>query len=360
MPRPICATIDLAAFAHNLALARRCAGSARVLAVVKADAYGHGLLRVLPAAQRADGLAVLEIEAAVRAREAGFVGRIVLLEGCFDERDLEQAVHLDLTPVLHSAGQIDALARAAIERPIGVMLKLNSGMNRLGLRAAQFRTALAQVEHMAQVRDVILMSHFANADDQRGVAHQLAVFDAAISGSTQPVSLANSAALLRYPQTQRQWVRPGIMLYGATPFADQSAGELGLVPVMSLASRVIAVQTLAPGESVGYGASFTAARPMRIGVVACGYADGYPRHAPSGTPVMVAGQRTGTVGRVSMDMLCVDLTPVPAADVGAEVELWGRAVPVDEVATSSGTVGYELLCALAPRVPVRVRAAAEA
>ncbi|MEO8039885.1 MAG: alanine racemase, partial [Betaproteobacteria bacterium] len=343
MPRPIRATIDLAAFAHNLALARRHAGGARVLAVLKADAYGHGLMRVLPAVGRADGLAVLEIDAAVRAREAGFAGRIVLLEGCFDERELHEAARFDLTPVLHSEEQVSALTNTFLERPVGVMLKLNSGMNRLGLRPAQFRTALTQLEGSARVREITLMTHFASSDDGRGVSEQLAVFNAVVAGSVRPVSLANSAALLRHPETRGHWVRPGIMLYGGTPFADRGAAALGLEPVMTLESRVIAIQRIAPGESVGYGMSFTAAQPMRVGVVACGYADGYPRHAPSGTPVAVAGLRTRTVGRVSMDMLCVDLTSIPSAAVGAPVELWGRVVPVDDVATPAGTVGYEPL-----------------
>lgn len=352
MSRPIRATIDLAAFAHNLAVARRCAGPARVLAVLKANAYGHGLARVLPAARHADALAVLEIEAGVRVRDAGFAGPVVLLEGCFDSAELEEAKRLDLSPVIHCAEQLDAFLAAPVGRPTDVWLKLNSGMNRLGLRSASFRSALSRLERSEHVRSVTLMTHFANADDGRGVAGQIAVLDEAAAGSIHPRSLANSAALLRHPETRGGWVRPGIMLYGATPVADRSARELGLEPVMTLASRLIAVQELAAGEAVGYGWGFKAPQAMRIGVVACGYADGYPRHAPTGTPVAVAGIRTRTVGRVSMDMLCVDLTPTPGVGVGAEVELWGRTVPVDDVAKLAGTVGYELLCALAPRVPV--------
>lgn len=354
MSRPIRATIDLTAFAHNLTVARRHAGEARVLAVLKADAYGHGLERVLPAARLADGIAVLEFEAARRVRDFGFSGPVVLLEGCFDAPELMKAARLDLTPVVHCEEQLDALLAARIERPMEVWVKLNSGMNRLGFRPPAFRTALDRLDASDRVRQVTAMTHFANADDGRGVAEQMALLREA-GGLGRPTSLANSAALLRQPDARGQWVRPGIMLYGATPFADESAKALGLHPVMTLESQVIAVQELAAGESVGYGWSFRAPQPMRIGVVACGYADGYPRHAPTGTPVAVAGVRTYTVGRVSMDMLCVDLTRVPGAGVGAAVELWGRDVPVDDVAVPAGTVGYELLCALAPRVPVLVR-----
>ena len=355
MSRPIRATIDLAAFAQNLALARRHADGAGVLAVLKADAYGHGLERVLPAARHADGLAVLEIDAAARVRDAGFAGPVVLLEGCFDARELQEAARLGLTAVVHSEEQLEAFLAAKVERPIDAWLKLNSGMNRLGLRLSQFKAALARLEANGHTETITLMTHLANADDGRGVAQQIALLDEAAAGTAHPRSTANSAALLRHPEARGRWVRPGIMLYGATPFGDESARALGLEPVMTLESRVIAVQDLAAGESVGYGWNFRAPQPMRIGVVACGYADGYPRHAPTGTPVAIAGTRTHTVGRVSMDMLCVDLTAVPGAGVGATVELWGGFVPVDEVAALAGTVGYELLCALAPRVPVFVR-----
>jgi len=352
MSRPIRATVDLAAFAHNLAVARRHAGTARILAVLKANAYGHGLDRLLPAARSADGLGVLEMEAAARLRDRGYRGTIVLLEGCFDAREIADALRLGVTPVVHGVDQLESLLGRRIERPVDVWLKLNTGMNRLGFRLAEFREARRRLEASGAIRAVTPMTHFANADDGRGVAEQLAVVKAAGDG---PWSLANSAALVRYPDSRAAWVRPGILLYGATPFADESAAALGLQPVMTLRSRVIAVQTLTTGEAIGYGWAFRAERAMRVGIVACGYADGYPRLAPTGTPVAVAGVRTRTLGRVSMDMLTVDLTAVPAAGVGAEVELWGATIPVDEVAAAAGTVGYELLCALAPRVPVDVR-----
>lgn len=351
MSRPIRATIDLAAFAGNLAVARRHAGAARILAVLKANAYGHGLDRVLPAVRAVDGIAVLELEAAARVRDRGYRGTVVLLEGCFDAGEWSEALRLGVTPVVHAAEQLDALLDCRADRAIDVWLKLNSGMNRLGFRLAAFKEARRRLEASSGVGGITSMTHFANADDGRGVAEQMALVAAAGAG---PWSLANSAALLRYPESRAAWVRPGIMLYGASPFVDQGAVALGLRPVMTLASQVIAVQSVAAGESVGYGWTFMADRPMRVGIVACGYADGYPRLTPTGTPVAVAGVRTRTLGRVSMDMLYVDLTAVPAAGVGAPVELWGPTIPVDEVARSMGTVGYELLCALAPRVPVRV------
>lgn len=353
MSRPIRATVDPAAFAHNLAVARRHAGTARILGVLKANAYGHGLDRLLPAARAADGLAVLEIEAAVRLRDHGYAGTVVLLEGCFEAGELDEALRLGVTPVVHVAEQLEAFLQRRAGRPGDVWLKLNSGMNRLGFQLAEFKEARRRLETSGVAAHVTLMTHFANADDGRGVAEQLAVVQAAGTGSW---SLANSAALVRYPTPGEAWVRPGILLYGATPFADQSAAELGLRPVMTLSSQVIAVQTLAAGESVGYGSTFTAREPMRVGIIACGYADGYPRLAPTGTPVAVDGVRTRTLGRVSMDMLTVDLTAMPVAGIGSPVELWGPTIPVDAVAAAAGTVGYELLCALAPRVPVLVGA----
>jgi alanine racemase len=238
--------------------------------------------------------------------------------------------------------------------PVAVCLKLNTGMNRLGFTAQTLPKALDILRQLPV--DITLMTHFAEADGERGVAWQMERFRAIAGDWSGPVSLGNSAAILRHPEAHGDWVRPGIMLYGASPFAEQSATELGLQPVMTLESAIIGVQELAPGERVGYGGTFTAERPMRIGVVACGYADGYPRHAPTGTPIAVMGRRTRTVGRVSMDMLACDLTDIPEAGIGAPVTLWGKGVagevPADEVAAAAGTIAYELFCAVAPRVPV--------
>lgn len=360
MFRPILANIDVDALAHNLGVARRHAGTARVLAVAKAAAYGHRLAQVLPALREADGIAVLDLEDAIALRAAGFDRRIVLLEGCFHARDLQEAARHRVHVVVHDADQVRMFEVAPPTPPVGVLLKCNSGMNRLGFRVDAFRRALATLRSLPAVADITLMTHFADAERADGIDAALDEFDAACGGVALPRSLANSAALVAHPRARGDWVRPGILLYGASPFDDRSADDLGLRPVMTLRSRIIAVQSLSPGDRVGYGGQFVADRNMRIGVVACGYADGYPRHAPTGTPVLVDGVRTRTVGRVSMDMITVDLAPVPAARVGSPVTLWGEGLSVDDVAKSAGTVGYELLCALAPRVPTEVVSASGA
>lgn len=352
MPRPISAVIDLAALRHNLDLVRRRAPRSRVMAVVKANAYGHGLQRTLQAFSAADGLALVEIDAAVRLREAGWNKRIVLLEGCFEPRDLAVFARHGLSTTVHNEEQLRMLEAAPPGAAHDVLVKVNTGMNRLGFPPADVDAVIERLRRNHAVAGITLMTHFANADDARGVAWQLAVFDAAVTTGTLARSFANSAAILRYPDTHHDWVRPGIMLYGCSPFAENHGADIGLKPAMTVRSRIIAVQQLKAGDAVGYGGSYTADRAMRIGVVACGYADGYPRHAPTGTPVNVAGRMTRTLGRVSMDMLCVDLSDVADAGVGAPVVLWGEGNPVENVARAAGTVGYEILCALAPRVPV--------
>ena len=353
--RPIRARIAPAALLHNYRLAKQLAPAARAWAVIKADAYGHGQWRAVQALRdEADGFALLETENALALREAGITQPILLLEGVFSARDARAVVEFDLTSVVHCADQLDMLIAAVNrEKPLKIYLKLNTGMNRLGFTAKQLPTVLESLRQVPQI-EVTLMSHFADADGERGIAWQMARFKAMIGNWQGPVCLANSAAILRHPDAQADWVRPGIMLYGASPFADQSAEALGLQPVMTLQSAIIGVQHLAAGDRVGYGGTFTATRPMRIGVVACGYADGYPRHAPSGTPIVVMGQRTSTLGRVSMDMLACDITDIREAGIGAPVTLWGDGLAADEVATAAGTIAYELFCALAPRVPVEV------
>ena len=354
MSRPIAATIDLAALRHNLGVVRLHAKQSRVLAVLKANAYAHGVMPVARALADAgvDGFALLELDAAIALREAGYKQRIVLLEGFFEVRELAVLAEHRIDTVVHCAEQIALLHHAPAGAKLNVLIKLNTGMNRLGFSEAEFPGALAALRAHAVVGEMTLMTHFANADDARGVAWQMRAFERMTRGTMLPRSLANSAAIVRYPETHADWVRPGIMLYGATPFADVSAAQLGLKPVMTLTSEIIAVQQLKAGDTTGYGGVYVADRETRIGVVACGYADGYPRHAPSATPVRVGDALSGTVGRVSMDMLCVDLTALPDAGVGTPVTLWGEGNPVDDVATAAGTVGYELLCALAPRVPV--------
>ena len=351
MARPLAAHVDLAALAGNLRAARAFAPGAQVLAVVKANAYGHGVARVLPALAAADGLALIELNAAIELRELGYVRPIVLLEGFFEPRELADISARALAVVVHSGEQVRILEQARLVQPIDVHLKLNTGMNRLGIAPADARAVSERLARMGSVASVTLMMHFARADEADGVAEPLARFAAATRGLPHRRSLANSAGVVRHREIGGDLVRPGIMLYGATPFADRSSASLGLAPVMTLRSRLIGVQTLDRGDAVGYGATFAAPGPMRVGVVACGYADGYPRHAPNGTPVLVGGRRVPIAGRVSMDMLTVDLTAVPEASVGSDVVLWGEGLPVDDVARAASTVGYELLCAVAPRVP---------
>jgi len=355
MPRPIRARFRLSALRHNLGAARRRAPRSRVWAVLKADAYGHGLMRVARALSDADGYALLDLNEAVRLREAGIARPILLLQGIFQPADLEPVDRLGLALVIHDFEQIAMLERAQLSAPVTVWIKLNTGLNRLGFTGSQLRAAFERLQRSGKAAAISLMTHFADADGAAGVAAQMARYAEWTAGLKATATLANSAAILRYPQSHADWVRPGIMLYGCSPFADVSAAALELQPVMTLESEIIAVQQINPGERVGYGGTFEARRPMRIGVVACGYADGYPRHAlgliDSNTPVLVAGKRTRLVGRVSMDMLCVDLSEIPQTAVGSPVILWGEGLSADEVAASAGTVSYELLCALAARVP---------
>lgn len=354
MTRPLRARIDLAALRHNHAVAYHHAAGARIWSVIKADAYGHGMERVARAlAPVADGFALVEPDAAAVLRGHGIRQPILMLEGYYGADELPLYDELNLTPALHCIDQVKMLARTAPAVRRAVYLKLDTGMHRLGLDAAQLRHALEILRNMASPPGITLMTHFADADEPRGIAEQMECLRTMTDGIALPLCLANSAALLRFPESCRDWVRPGIMLYGASPFPQrQSAAELGLRPVMTLQSELIAVRELAAGDRIGYGGTFTAERSMCIGIVACGYGDGYPRHAPTGTPILVAGKRTRTVGRVSMDKICVDLTTIPEAVVGAAVTLWGEGLSADEVATAAGTVSYELFCALAKRVPV--------
>ncbi|MES2975171.1 MAG: alanine racemase [Pseudomonadota bacterium] len=363
MPRPILASIHTGALHHNLTRARQSAPDAKVWAVVKANAYGHGIERVFEGLRGADGFALIDLDEAQRVRSLGWRGPILLLEGVFEPRDLELCSRLQLWHTIHCDEQVDMLATHKTHQPHRVFLKMNSGMNRLGYTPQRFRAAWTRLNALPQVDEISLMTHFSDADGVRGIAHQMAVFNAVTQDLPGERTVANSAATLRHAgdlAVRADWVRPGIAVYGSAPdFPEHDAAHWGLQPTMTLSSKLLAVQELAVGDTVGYGSSFTADAPLRIGVVACGYADGYPRHCTTGTPVLVNGIRTRMVGRVSMDMITVDLTPVPGAGFGTEVTLWGRAsngavLPVDEVARAGGTVSYELMCALALRVPVEV------
>ncbi len=354
MARPLYAEVNLAALRANLDTARRCAPGAEVFAVVKANAYGHGVQRVLPALADAEGLALVELDAALSLRAGRYAGRILLLEGFFESEELAEIAARRLAVVVHHAEQVRMLERAHLSRPIEVFLKINTGMNRLGVGPQVAPALVERLSHCSAVAAMRLMTHFARADEPDGIARPRRVFDAACKGLPYQRSLANSAGVLRFGEVGGEIVRPGIMLYGASPFTDRSAASLGLEPAMTLHSEIIATQELGADETVGYGGTYATTGPQRIGVVACGYADGYPRHAPNGTPVLVAGRRAPIAGRVSMDMITVDLSGVPEAHVGTSVVLWGAGLPVDEVAAAAGTIGYELLCAVAPRVPFTV------
>ena len=320
--------------------------------MVKANAYGHGVARVWSALSAADGFALLSTEEAILLREQGWKGPILLLEGFFHADELAVLDQYRLTTSVHSNWQIKALQQAKLRAPLDIYLKVNSGMNRLGFMPERVHTVWQQLRAISNVGEMTLMSHFAEAENPQGIVEPMRRIEQAAEGLDCPRSLANSAATLWHPEAHFDWVRPGIVLYGASPSGQwQDIANTGLKPVMTLRSGLSACRTCAPARRLAM-AACTAPPGQRIGIVACGYADGYPRVAPSGTPVLVDGVRTTTVGRVSMDMLAVDLTPCPQAGIGAPVELWGKEIKIDDVAASSGTVGYELMCALAPRVPV--------
>lgn len=360
MPRKLTASISCDAMRHNLEQVRRHAPDTHTWAVVKADAYGHGLLNAIQGFASADGMALIEFEGAARLRAAGWHKPILMLEGPFDADDVAQAGQQQLSIGLHRREHLEWLTGWR-GTPIDVFLKINTGLNRLGFRPETLPEVVRRLLTIPGARLAGCMTHFANADVQGGAVEATRRFDEAMAAIVPllPSStaeglmqcLANSAAVLSLPDTHRQAVRPGIALYGATPFSDRRAADLGLRPAMRLHGSLIAVQTLQPGEGTGYSSLFRADAPTRIGIVDCGYADGYPRIVPTGTPVAVEGVITRTLGRVSMDMLAVDLGPVPGAQPGSEVELWGELIPIDEVAARAGTIGYELMCALAPRVP---------
>ena len=364
MPRPIHATIHTSALRHNLARARQAAPDAKVWAVVKANAYGHGIERVFDGLRAADGFALLDLSEAERVRALGWRGPVLLLEGVFEPRDLELCSRLGLWHTVHCDEQIDMLAAHKTNVPQRIFLKMNSGMNRLGFKPHRYRAAWTRLDALPQVEEISLMTHFSDADGPLGIAHQLALFADATRDLPGERSVSNSAATLRHmggtDTLVSDWIRPGIASYGSAPdYPQHDAAHWGLQPAMTLCARIIAVQDLEAGDRVGYGSAFAAPHAMRIGVVACGYADGYPRVCPTGTPVLVGGVSSRTVGRVSMDMLTVDLGPTPQAGVGTPVTLWGQAgngalLSIDAIAHAAGTVGYELMCALAQRVPVLV------
>ena len=352
--RPAQALIDLEALRHNYRLARELGGG-KALAVVKADAYGHGAVRCAQALEpEADGFAVACIEEALELREAGIQAPILLLEGFFDADELPLIAQHQLWTAVASPWQVKALANFNSPRPIPIWLKLDSGMHRLGLNPNHFREAWLRLRGLPQVGEITLMTHLARADelDCSATDDQAVEFALASRGMDAPTSLRNSPGLLGWPMLHNDWSRPGLMLYGANPLGADNDWSAQLKPVMTLNSRIIATRELPIGEPVGYGARFVSERVTRVGVVAMGYADGYPQFAPNGTPVLIDGRPGELIGRVSMDMLTVDLTDHPEADIGTPVQLWGDAPRIDDLAARCNASAYQMLCGLkrTPRV----------
>jgi alanine racemase len=355
---PIRALVDTAALRHNLARARATAPASRIMAVIKANGYGHGLVPVARALAPADGLAVARLDEALALRAAGLDNTVLLLEGVFSPAQLELAAQRHLELMVHSVEQIEMLEGRTGGEPVVAWIKLDTGMNRLGFRIDGFASAYGRLRRIANVApDPTLVTHLASADDLADpkTEQQLQAFAATTAGLPGERSIANSAALLAWPGARADWVRPGLLLYGVSPFPEGMGAGLDLRPAMTLVSEVIAVKDVAAGETVGYGGTWRAARATRMAVVAAGYGDGYPRSVPSGTPVLVNGRRASLIGRVSMDMITVDVTDLPPVATGDPVVLWGDGVPVEEVARLAGTIPYELICGVSQRVHHELR-----
>lgn len=352
----VSATIDTGALKHNLQRIRHFAPRSRVMAVIKANAYGHGLVTVARALEEADAFAVARVDEGLTLRMAGIQKRTVLLEGVFDRGQLDSAAAAGFELVVHTEEQIDLLRQAGAGASFRVWLKLDSGMNRLGFKGAAFGSALEALRALPRVESPVnLFTHLASADDpdSQATAEQLARFESATQGLDGERSIANSAGMLGYAQAQADWVRPGLLLYGVSPFDGSIGADYGLKPAMTLRSHVIALKDLAPGERVGYGGQWTAARPSRLAVAAVGYGDGYPRSLGSGSPVLVNGTRAPLAGRVSMDMIGIDVTDLAHAPrIGDPIVLWGEGLPVEELAVWADTIPYELLCGISQRVAV--------
>ncbi len=357
MTRAVQARINLSALRSNLSRAREVASGCKVMAIIKANAYGHGALHIAKALDQADSFGVASLEEALVLRRSGIVRPIVLLEGFFEIDELPVIAYERFEIVVHHVSQLEILETVTLVHPVVVWLKIDSGMHRLGFSPKLFRSVWERLVQCKNVDgDIRLMTHLACADDLANTKtiQQLKLFDLINKGIRAKKSIANSAGILGWPSTHMDWVRPGIMLYGASPFIDQSAGQLSLKPVMTLCSRLIAVNQYKKGESIGYGGAWSCPEDMAVGVVAVGYGDGYPRHAAFGTPVLVNGCRAKLVGRVSMDMIMIDLRSVKNVKVGDSVVLWGDGLPVDEIAKCAETISYELLCGVAPRVPLQI------
>lgn len=346
------ALIDLSALQHNLRRVREAAPGKRIMAIIKADAYGHGLVRIARAlASGVDSLGVARLEEAVRLRDAGIGQSITLLEGFLEAAELAVIVQHQLDVVVHRLEQIAILEQTSRKQPLSVWLKVDTGMHRLGIALSDAKSAWQRLQSCSSIKTLGVMTHLANADDRGDnfTLQQLECFAEATAGINTPRSIANSAGILGWPASHAEWVRPGIMLYGVSPFTGGRGEQEGLQPVMTLCSRLIAMNRLRKGDAVGYGGTWICPEDMPVGVIAVGYGDGYPRHAEPGTPVLVNGRRVPLIGRVSMDMITVDLRSQPQAQVGDPVILWGKGLPVEVVAQHASTIAYELLCGAARR-----------
>ena len=351
------AVVDAAALRHNLRQVRRVAPDSRVMAVIKANAYGHGLVPAAKALAEADGFAVARLEEGLALRNAGLTNRILLLEGVFSPEQLAIAAREHFELMIHDPEQLALLEGLSGTAAVTTWIKVDSGMNRLGFRLDEFAAAYERLRRNPHVQsEPTLVTHLASADDRRDpkTRQQLEAFSAATAGLPGPRSIANSAGVLAWPAARADWVRPGLMLYGASPFPSGTGAELGLRPAMTLRTEVIAVKRVKAGETVGYGGSWTAPRETRLAVVAAGYGDGYPRNTADGAPVQIGGRRAPLVGRVSMDMITVDVTDLPVVGVGDPVVLWGSEIPVEEIAGHAGAIAWDLLCSVSQRVALEV------
>ena len=355
------AVLDLEAAAHNVEKVRGYAPNARIMAVIKANGYGHGLLRIAGALQNADAFAVARVDEGIRLRKAGIEKRIVVLEGFTCSEELEELLHFQLDAVVHSFVQVEVFEQRTELGQIAIWLKLDTGMNRLGFKANEFNAVYQRLNQCSIIGQPInLMTHLANADDKQDLMtdKQISLFNDTLAAlvpklkSSNERSIANSAGILAWPAALTDWVRPGVMLYGISPFAEITGGQLGLKPIMGLYSRLIAVKQIVTGDKVGYSGSWVCEKPTTLGVVAIGYGDGYPRYAKTGTPVLVNGQRVPLIGRVSMDMITVDLAGQPHAKPGDPVTLWGDGLAVEEIALCADTIPYTLVCGVTQRVKI--------
>ncbi|MDH3690621.1 MAG: alanine racemase [Gammaproteobacteria bacterium] len=353
MSRPTFAQIDFDVLSSNLRVVRDLCPKSKVMAVVKADAYGHGAVLACKALSDADAFAVASIDEALLLRNADCTHPICILSGFGDREELELLAQYSLTPVIHSSTQLEVLSHVNLTRRIDVWVKIDSGMHRLGFPGESLPTVLQQLRAHPAIGAIRLISHLANAEDTSDhyTTAQLNAFRQSCAGHNCELSLANSAGLVAWPETHMDWVRPGIMLYGVSSLPERNAAELGLRPAMTFRSAVIAVKQLKQGDRIGYGGSWTCPEAMSVAVIACGYGDGYPRHAVSGTPVLICGRRAPVVGRISMDLLSVDLRRHQDVTVGTPAVLWGAGLPVEEVARWVGTNAYQLLCSVTARVP---------